>query len=52
MRDGAWRVATGAAIGLAATIGLARLLAGLVSGVGTPALSRPRARRGLIRRSP
>jgi predicted permease len=35
MRDGAWRVATGAAIGLAATIGLARLLAGLLYGVGT-----------------
>jgi putative ABC transport system permease protein len=35
MRDGAWRVATGAAIGLAATTGLARLLAGLVYGVGT-----------------
>jgi predicted permease len=35
MRDGAWRVAIGAAIGLAATTGLARLLAGLVYGVGT-----------------
>lgn len=31
----AWRVAIGAAIGLAATTGLARLLAGLVYGVGT-----------------
>ena len=35
MRDGTWRVAIGAAIGLAATTGLARLLAGLVYGVGT-----------------
>jgi putative ABC transport system permease protein len=35
LRDGAWRVAIGAAIGLAATTGLARLLAGLVYGVGT-----------------
>ena len=34
LRDGAWRVAAGAAIGLAATTGLARLLAGLVYGVG------------------
>jgi putative ABC transport system permease protein len=35
LRDGAWRVAIGAAIGLAATTGLAGLLAGLVYGVGT-----------------
>jgi putative ABC transport system permease protein len=35
LRDGTWRVAIGAAIGLAATTGLARLLAGLVYGVGT-----------------
>ena len=35
MRDGTWRVAIGAAVGLAATTGLARLLAGLVYGVGT-----------------
>jgi predicted permease len=35
LRDGAWRVAIGAAIGLAATTGLARLLAGLAYGVGT-----------------
>jgi predicted permease len=35
MRDGTWRVAIGAAIGLAATTGLARVLAGLVYGVGT-----------------
>ncbi len=35
MRDGAWRVAIGAAIGLVATTGLARLLAGLVYGVGS-----------------
>jgi putative ABC transport system permease protein len=35
MRDGTWRVAIGAAIGLVATTGLARLLAGLVYGVGT-----------------
>jgi putative ABC transport system permease protein len=35
LRDGAWRVATGAAVGLVATTGLARLLAGLVYGVGT-----------------
>jgi predicted permease len=35
LRDGAWRIAIGAAIGLAATTGLARLLAGLVYGVGT-----------------
>ena len=35
LRDGTWRVALGAAIGLAATTGLARLLAGLVYGVGT-----------------
>jgi putative ABC transport system permease protein len=35
LRDGAWRVAIGAAIGLAATTGLARLLTGLVYGVGT-----------------
>lgn len=35
MRDGTWRVAIGAAIGLAATTGLARLLAGRVYGVGT-----------------
>jgi predicted permease len=35
LRDGAWRVAIGAAIGLAATTGLVRLLAGLVYGVGT-----------------
>jgi predicted permease len=35
MRDGTWRVAIGAAIGLAGTTGLARLLAGLVYGVGT-----------------
>ncbi len=34
LRDGAWRVAIGAAIGLAATTGLARLLAGLAYGVG------------------
>jgi predicted permease len=34
MRDGTWRVAIGAAIGLAATTGLARLLPGLVYGVG------------------
>jgi len=35
LRDGMWRVAIGAAIGLAATTGLARVLAGLVYGVGT-----------------
>jgi predicted permease len=35
LRDGAWRIAIGAAAGLAATTGLARLLAGLVYGVGT-----------------
>jgi putative ABC transport system permease protein len=35
LRDGTWRIAIGAAIGLAATTGLARLLAGLVYGVGT-----------------
>jgi putative ABC transport system permease protein len=35
MRDGTWRVAIGAAIGVAATTGLARVLAGLVYGVGT-----------------
>ena len=35
LRDGAWRIAIGAVIGLAATTGLARLLAGLVYGVGT-----------------
>jgi putative ABC transport system permease protein len=35
LRDGMWRVALGAAIGLAATTGLARVLAGLVYGVGT-----------------
>jgi predicted permease len=34
LRDGMWRVAIGAAIGLAATTGLARVLAGLVYGVG------------------
>jgi len=34
LRDGLWRVGIGAAIGLAATTGLARLLAGLVYGVG------------------
>jgi predicted permease len=35
LRDATWRVAIGGAIGLAATTGLARLLAGLVYGVGT-----------------
>jgi putative ABC transport system permease protein len=35
LREGMWRVAIGAAIGLAATTGLARVLAGLVYGVGT-----------------
>jgi putative ABC transport system permease protein len=35
LRDGMWRVAIGATIGLAATAGLARVLAGLVYGVGT-----------------
>src|SRR6185503_12077495 len=35
LRDGTWRVAIGAAIGLAATTGLARVMAGLVYGVGT-----------------
>jgi putative ABC transport system permease protein len=35
LRDGMWRVGIGAAIGLAATTGLARVLAGLVYGVGT-----------------
>jgi predicted permease len=35
LRDGTWRIAIGGAIGLAATTGLARLLAGLVYGVGT-----------------
>jgi predicted permease len=35
LRGGMWRVAIGAAIGLATTTGLARLLAGLVYGVGT-----------------
>jgi putative ABC transport system permease protein len=34
LRDGMWRVAIGAAIGLAATTGLARVLAGLIYGVG------------------
>jgi predicted permease len=43
MRDGTWRVAIGAAIGLAATTGLARLLAGLVYGVGTFDISSPLA---------
>jgi predicted permease len=35
LRDGMWRVAIGAVIGLAATTGLARVLAGLVYSVGT-----------------
>ena len=35
LRDGTWRVAIGAAIGWVVTTGLARLLAGLVYGVGT-----------------
>ena len=35
VRDGTWRVAIGAAIGLTATTGLGRVLSGLVYGVGT-----------------
>jgi putative ABC transport system permease protein len=35
LRDGTWRVGIGAAIGLTAATGLARLLARLVYGVGT-----------------